>query len=120
MRSKDWILITIYVAAAIIGNLLTFSRDNGGNAYIYVSGQLYGVYPLSESEDIIIESEDGIRNDIRIDDGSIYMKDATCPYRECVRTGRISRDGETICCLPAKVMVVVRSEEEALYDAITK
>ncbi len=120
MRSKDYILIFIYVIAALAGIAFSVLGQRGGSAYIYVSGELYGVYDLSGTNEIHIESDEGIINDICIDDGGVYMKDATCPYRECVKTGRISRNGESICCLPAKVMIVIRSDEEAVYDAITK
>ncbi len=120
MRTKDYILISLYILAAVTGILLTFVRSDSGEAYIYVSGRLYGTYDLNETCDIHIESDAGLINDIAVGGGSVRMVNATCPYRECVKCGSISKSGESICCLPAKVMIVIRSDKEAEYDAITK
>ncbi len=98
----------------------TFAGKESGNACIYVAGELYGIYDLNEDTRIHIESDDGYVNDIGIKDGSVYMESATCPYKECVKCGKISRNGESICCLPAKIMIIISSDEKADYDAITK
>lgn len=91
-----------------------------GDAYIYVSGRIVGRYDLSTDTDIRIEGEGGIINDIAIEDGCVYMKNATCPYKECVKCGKISHSGESIVCLPAKVMIVIIDDGQNGYDAITK
>ena len=35
------------------------------------------------------------------------MTDADCPDKLCVKTGRISKTGETIVCLPHRVVVEI-------------
>ena len=44
------------------------------------------------------------------------MKDADCPDRLCVKQGSISKNGESIVCLPHKVIVTVTGGDGADYD----
>jgi hypothetical protein len=37
------------------------------------------------------------------------MKDAKCPVNDCVRHAAISLDGQTIVCLPAKLIVEIKN-----------
>lgn len=47
-------------------------------------------------------------NTLIIKDGQAYMKDATCKNGVCVHTGKISKKGENIICLPHKVVVEIK------------
>ena len=40
------------------------------------------------------------------------MSSATCPDGDCVKQGRICDEGETIVCLPNKVVVEILGSEE--------
>ena len=46
------------------------------------------------------------------------MAEADCPDRLCVRRGPVRYAGETIICLPHKLVVTVRSGLSG-YDAVT-
>ncbi len=120
MKKRDMVLILVLVLVSAVFIIMTGFGSQGGYAYIYSDGRLYGCFDLSEDTEIQIKSDNGIVNDIAISDGSIYMKNATCPGKQCMACGHISRDNETICCAPAKLLIIVRSEEESVYDAITK
>ena len=120
MKKRDIILIISLLLISGLGYCLSVNRLAGGSAYIYIEGNLYDVYDLKQPQTIRIEGSGGITNDVVIENNGIYVKSATCPYRECVKSGRISRDGESICCLPAQILIVVRSDEGTGYDAITK
>jgi hypothetical protein len=39
------------------------------------------------------------------------MKDADCPDKLCEKTGKISKNGETIVCLPHRVVVEIQGGE---------
>ncbi len=121
MKKRDLILLSVLILVSITGYLLIhFGRDNGV-AIIYVDRVLYGTYDLADDQVIHIANENGIVNDIRISNGCIFMENATCPGRQCVKTGRISHVNESICCAPAKVLIMIASgEESSEYDAVTK
>lgn len=40
------------------------------------------------------------------------MVSADCPTQDCVHTGKISRSGQSIVCLPARVIVVLEGAPE--------
>ncbi|MGX7418888.1 NusG domain II-containing protein [Carnobacterium gallinarum] len=58
------------------------------------------------------EDKDGDYNLLEIEDEHIQMIDANCGDLVCVRSfGPISKSGETILCLPHKLIVEVRSTD---------
>ena len=46
-------------------------------------------------------------NTVIIKDGIVYISNATCKNQVCVNTGKISKKGESIVCLPNKVVVEI-------------
>lgn len=107
----------------LIGIVLTagiycFSKQ-GSTITITVDGQLYGTYALNESREIPVELEGRVANIIVIEGGSAYMKDADCPDKLCMHQGAISRNGQTIVCLPHKLVVEVVGGEKEEYDSIS-
>lgn len=62
----------------------------------------------------------GSGNIIEISGGSVRMIYADCPNKICVRTGAISRGGQSIVCAPHRVTVTVTGgKNDQSYDAIT-
>ena len=54
-----------------------------------------------------------------IRDGSAYVRKSDCAGQDCVHSHEISRNGETIVCLPNKLLLEVKGGEKA-YDSISK
>ena len=117
---RDCLFLAVLFALGIVltVGIYCFS-ENGSAITVTVDGQLYGTYTLSESREIPIELDGGISNVIVIEDGAAYMKDADCPDKLCMRQGAISRDGQTIVCLPHKLVVEVTGGEKEAYDSIS-
>lgn len=117
---RDCLFLAVLFAFGIVltVGIYCFS-ENGSAITVTVDGQLYGTYTLSESREIPIEMDGGISNVIVIEDGAAYMKDADCPDKLCMRQGAISRDGQTIVCLPHKLVVEVIGGEKEAYDSIS-
>ena len=46
-------------------------------------------------------------NKVRIEHDGVYMDNANCPDKLCVHQGRISRTGQSIICLPNKIIVEI-------------
>ena len=42
---------------------------------------------------------------VTADDGGLRVSEADCPTRDCVHTGVISRSGQSIVCLPARIVI---------------
>lgn len=113
-RKKDFILIgIIVVTAAVSALLLMFTQGKpGATVRITVDGEFYGEYSLYEEQAVSIDEELG-HNRLVIEDGSAYMADADCPDKYCMDYKPISKGGETIICLPHRLVVEVTGDRDA-------
>ena len=97
--------------------LFAFRSGNAGEKVVVTcGGEIFGTYPLSEDREITVEHSGHI-NKIIIKDGAVQMAEASCHNQICVNQGAISRDNETIVCLPNRVVVRIESEGGD-YDAV--
>ena len=111
MKRKNDIILTIAVLwiSAISMILININRNK----------------PSSNSEkEIVVMSVDGIVDDngayniINIKDGVAKMKDANCPDKLCMHQGHISKNGESIVCLPHGLIVEIKSKKNPEVDII--
>ena len=94
--------------------------SRGAFAEVSVNGELYGSYPLDRDDEISIDSGYG-HNTLTIRDGKALMTEASCPDGYCLsqhrREGGIDSSNQTIICLPNRVSVTVRTDEEDVGKA---
>lgn len=103
MKKGD-IIIIISVSLALIisiAGLIIFSNQ-GSTVTIKQNNEI--VYSESIGKDNTV-TLDG--NTVIIEDGFVYMLNASCKNQVCVNTGKISKKGESIICLPNKVTVEI-------------
>ena len=118
MKKKDWILIFVVLCVAASAYLAHyFLRDTGkGEVIVEVNGKLTGTYSLNEDQEITINQGSNL---LEIKNGKANMIEADCPDQLCVHQKAISRNRESIICLPNQVVVEVTATEEKTYDAMT-
>ena len=108
-----WILGSVLLGILVI--LLVFSlreQKEGSLAVVTVNGSVYGTYNLSKDQEIEIKNQEGkVTNYLVIKDGKADMIQADCPDQLCVKQKAVSKDKETIVCLPRKVVVEIQSSE---------
>ena len=80
-------------------------------------GLLKKYTPAGEENRIEIDI-DG-HNKVVISDGRVWMEEADCPDKLCMAQGKISQPGQTIICLPNRVMVTIRGGS-AQYDGVAQ
>lgn len=112
---SDIILIGVLLIVSLSVFLIWYlSGTDGSTAVVSVDGKRVGEYSLAI--DGVYYINDGT-NVLAIEDGKAYMKEASCPgYQDCVEMGKISRVGETIVCLPNKVVVEIVGEGDELIQ----
>lgn len=113
---NDIILILCLLIVAAIGILYLFVFRNQGNTVkVTVDGETYGIYSLSENvtEDIYTGENHQHHNRLIIKNGKAYMETASCPDGICVKHAPIFRDGESIVCLPNRVVVTVITSDNS-------
>ena len=84
-------------------------RSSGDTVKVTVDGKLYGTYSLSDniSEDIRTGENGSDINRLIVSDGKARVEYASCPDGICVNHRPIFRNGESIVCLPNKVVITV-------------
>lgn len=68
------------------------------------------------NETFDIHTHDHETNTVEIVNGQIQIKSATCHDQVCVRTGFISRVGQTIICLPHQLVIEIQNFGEDTPD----
>lgn len=118
---NDIIFISTLLILIIIFLFVFYSKYNTSGSYvtITVDGKQYGRYRLDEDKEIKIKNASGkVTNILLIKDNCVNMIEANCPDKLCVNQKAISKEKETIVCLPNKVVVTVESDDESDFDAI--
>lgn len=111
------ILLVLLLAGSVLGIYTLFFGGKGADVVIYVDGEETGRYRLDENR--TIEINDGT-NTLVIENESARMEEADCPDQVCVRHKAISKDGESIICLPYKVVVSIEGGKETDADAVVQ
>ncbi len=108
MKKQDFIVlgVILLLAAVIFGGLKLFGH--GGRSVRIEEGDTHTVYtlPLDENAEQRFETEYGY-NVVVIEDGYAYVKEADCRDKICVHHPKISKSGESIICLPHKLVVSI-------------
>lgn len=108
LRAGDGVIYAVLVllcAALFLLPLLSGTKDNL-TVQIIADGQTAQTVALSSVQTEEMHTVNGCV--IVVTPDSVFVKEADCPDRLCVRTGTISRAGETIACVPNRVVVTLR------------
>ena len=117
-EKNDLIFIAVLLFLAGIAALyLILFRSEGDLVTVTVDGKLFGEYSLSEDRTVEIKQGDGY-NILVIEDGYARVEDASCPDGICSAHKPVKHDGESIICLPNKVVIEVHSSSDEQPDII--
>ena len=144
IRKADIILFIVLVAIGLAASAaLTLSHGEAGSGskvIIESGGDLYARYPLSEDRTVVVPAPKQIAADapsadtdgeasaqydyynvVVISGGTVSVTEASCKNQVCVKHGVISRPGESIVCLPNRMVVRIEngSGEGGGYDSVT-
>lgn len=101
--------------------LLFYGGKSGGplTATVTVEGETLGVYALSSLEEELLLTPEGLPYplSIRLTREGAEVAWTDCPGKDCLRTGQISRSGESIVCLPNRLTVRLSGGDGASLDA---
>ena len=104
---NDVILIIVIAVVTVVFAFVYFGmQKDGGNAHVIKNGKEIAVYSLNENITVPITDEKNT-NVLVIENGKAYISQADCPDKICVNHRPVSKTGETIVCLPAKLVVEI-------------
>lgn len=119
---NDILLIVFLLLIAMIGGIYLFVfRKSGDVVKVTVDGKVYGEYSLTKDKvvEIYTGKDNEQLNTLVIAKGKAFVGTATCPDGICANHREIFRDGESIICLPHKVVItVVAKKNDDTPDAV--
>jgi len=118
-KKNDILLIlALLLLAVAIWTVLQLTKHPGGEAVITQDGVPIAALPLDRDDSLCIMSADGGSNTVTVLNGRVCVSTADCPDLTCVRQGWISYEGESIVCLPHRLIVTLRNGQSG-PDAVT-
>ena len=121
-RKNDIILIVIIIALSAMAFILINSFSSSGNEVIIEQNlKQTAVLNINKNQEYNLYDNNGnICNTVLIKDGTVSMKYANCKYKICVNHNKISKNNESIICLPNKVVVTVVSDKNNDVDEVAR
>ncbi len=127
VRPTPWdgvvVLCVLLAAAALLLVLRPRAQEGPLTAVITVDGQETAVLPLSgagvPTEETTLRLDVPYPLTVAYGPEGIRVSEAQCPGGDCLHTGRISRAGQQIVCLPNRVIISIRGGGASSIDAVT-
>lgn len=117
-KKLDFVIIAVLMILSFLPEIILGASVGKGfkNTYaeITVSGNIYKTINLSQhqGEEIIeVKTKHGI-NVIKIEDNKIGIIEADCPDKVCMNPEHIEKPGESLVCLPNKLMIEIKGMAE--------
>lgn len=122
IKKRDFILIFMLLIAAAVSYGIWYFGDAGERECVVVSvdKEQYAKYSLLEDGTYTIDI-DGEYNIVKISSGYVSVTDASCPDKICVHEKAINKGGQSIICLPNKMVVtIVKNTDNDEIDGVVK
>ncbi|HHY80426.1 MAG TPA: NusG domain II-containing protein [Thermoanaerobacter sp.] len=124
MKKGD-ILIVLFVAILSIGLLIFYKVSTTQHyphkyAAIMVDGKIYKEVSLDDvnyREEIPIVTKYG-KDVLLVKDGGVKVIYAECPDKICIKEGFIDKPGQSIICLPFRIVVEIRGVKNDKVDQV--
>ena len=110
-RYDALVALAVLALAVLLGMRVWTAPAQTGELTVTVSvdGQAVERVPLSSYAGAHTYTGNGYTLTVRAADGALAVTESDCPGQDCVRTGSISRAGQSIVCLPAQVVISLES-----------
>ena len=117
---NDAILIAVLlVLGGALALFLRATRQDGGVVSVQVDGETLMELPLSGDTRLELGSGEHT-NVLVIENGTARVAEASCPDQVCVRQGAVRYAGESIVCLPHRLVITVEGGAINDVDAVVK
>ena len=121
MKKADMVLVAVILTIAAISLFMGKAiKDDGNSVVVSVDSTRVAEYSLKDEGTYELIGYDGGYNTLIIENGVAYLLEADCPDKLCVKQGKISKVGETIVCLPHRIVIEVVGEGKEEIDAVSK
>ncbi len=105
-KKSDVILIVSIFLVCVSLAVFLFAKGGANKVRVTVNGTEYATYNIYKESEHTIKTENGT-NTLVIENGVAYFKNSDCPDKTCQNMGKIIKVGESIVCLPHRVVAEV-------------
>lgn len=117
IKKGDLIILgCIFIVCMLL--MFVWVKFSGPGAYVIIKSdnKVVGKYDLHKDGLYRIESDNGY-NIVAIKEGEVFVVESDCHNQICVNTHSISSSGQSIMCLPHKMLVTItgRSGDVDVY-----
>lgn len=112
-KIRNDIILAIGILTIAIISLIWFNNreSNGSNVNVIINGKVKYKYSLQDDVNNTIKTQNDGKNVLVINDNKVYVSSANCRDKICVNHKPISNSGETIVCLPHKLVIEITDEK---------
>lgn len=114
--------VILLLAALLALSLWVFTQEGGDGALtavVSVGGEEVDRVPLGPDAQERTYTHNGYTLHVDFSASSVQVSEADCPTQDCVHTGAIRRPGQSIICLPARVVIqLVGRSADGGVDAV--
>ena len=119
LKSGDYLLIGV-IGFAFFCSILFFQwiSEEGTFVSISVDGNLLYRLPLNRDKSITVAGPIG-QTTILIQNRHVWIEEAPCPHKICMRMGKIRFAKETIVCIPNRLLIRIEGGSYLDIDGVT-
>jgi len=119
-RSDVMVILLVLLAGIVLSVRFWFPKGQGTEVVVYVDNQVRYRFPLTEEGDFKLQGRLGPMT-LRLSGGKARITASTCPLKLCMKMGSISRPGQSLVCLPNRVVIsIVGKSHTKTIDLITQ
>ncbi len=120
IKPGDIILsIALLIVSLMCMWMIIHGKTSGEEADIYLDGKLVQTVRLNKNQNIELVSTLGEIN-IHVNNHKIWIHQVACPDQTCKKMGKITKTGETIVCVPNKLVIVIKGKRSYQLDALSE
>ena len=112
--------IILIVSLLMLSLVLFVTSFTGGNenlrAEIYVGGDIAHSIVLSEVTESYTLTENNCQ--LLIEKDGVSFVSSECSDKLCIKKGKLKNQGDTMACVPEKVVVVIKSDSKKQIDGV--
>lgn len=118
-RYDALVVLAVLALAVVLGARMWFAPAGSGTLMVVISadGQELERAALTAYRGGSYENN-GCTLTVECSDGAVTVTQSDCPGQDCVHSGAISRAGQSIVCLPARIVIELVGTG-ADYDLVT-
>ncbi len=112
----DIILIVSLIVVSLLLFALSFTAEGNIRAELYVDGEKVHSIALSEVEEGYTLTENYCQ--LLIEKDGVSFAFSNCGDQLCVKRGKLTKPGDTMACVPEKVVVVLKGSSQDKIDGV--